>query len=64
MTNLLKIKLNSCLFFLVFSFFPIYLFGDSLKSEQELRETPSIKGNVVGKAAKGNVEVIDKKGFG
>ena len=39
------------------------MFLEILKSDQDLRETPSIKGNVVGKAAKGNVEVIDKKGF-
>ena len=63
MRYLFKIKLNLFICFLVLSFFPIYLFADSLKSDQELKETPSIKGNVVGKAAKGNVEVIDKKGF-
>ena len=61
MKNLFKV--NAHFYFLIFSFFPMYLFGDSLKSDQELKETPSIKGNVVGKAAKGNVEVIDKKGF-
>ena len=63
MRYLFKIKINLLICFLVLSFFPIYLFADSLKSDQELKETPSIKGNVVGKAAKGNVEVIDKKGF-
>tara|TARA_B100001093_G_C26496987_1_gene871548 strand:- start:247 stop:774 length:528 start_codon:yes stop_codon:yes gene_type:complete len=63
MKNLFKVDLKPYLYFLFFSFSPLYLFGDSLKSDQELKETPSIKGNVVGKAAKGNVEVIDKKGF-
>ncbi len=57
----INVNLHFCL--LILSLFPMYLFADSLKSDQELKETPSIKGNVVGKAAKGEVEVIDKKGF-
>lgn len=61
--NLLKLSLKSNLCLLVVCFSPVNIFADSLKSEQELKETPSIKGNVVGKAAKGNVEVVDKKGF-
>lgn len=63
MENLFKSNLKSYFCILVFCFSPINIFADSLKSEQDLKETPSIKGNVVGKAAKGNVEVIDKKGF-
>ena len=57
----INVNLHFCL--LILSLFPMYLLADSLKSDQELKETPSIKGNIVGKAAKGEVEVIDKKGF-
>ena len=48
----------SILFFISFG-----SFADSLKSEQELRKSPNIKSEVIGKVSKGEVEVIDKKGF-
>jgi hypothetical protein len=38
-------------------------FADSLKSDQDLLKEPKIKSDVVGKAKKGNVEIIEKKGF-
>ncbi len=37
--------------------------ADSLKSDQELKESPNIKSKAVGNVSKGEVEVIDKKGF-
>ena len=37
--------------------------ADSLKSDQELKELPNMKSKVVGKVSKGEIEVIDKKGF-
>ena len=48
----------SILFFISFG-----SFADSLKSDQELRKFPKIKSEVIGKVSKGEVEVIDKKGF-
>ena len=54
-TNLIAF---SILFFISFG-----SFADSLKSDQELRKFPKIKSEVIGKVSKGEVEVIDKKGF-
>ena len=55
MSNLI---IFSILFFISFG-----SFADSLKSDQELRKSPNIKSEVIGKVSKGEVEVIDKKGF-
>jgi len=50
-------------FFSILFFFSFGSFADSLKSDQELKKSPNIKSEVVGKVSKGEVEVIDKKGF-
>ena len=56
------------LLFLCFSFLVILSIvsvskADSLKSDQELKELPNVKSKAVGKISKGEIQVIEKKGF-
>ena len=64
MKNLFKSNLKSYFCILVFSFSPINIFADSLKSEQELKETPSIKGNVGVRLQKEMLKLLIKRVFG
>ena len=55
--------INLISFFSIVFFLSFASLADSLKSDQELKKSPKIKSEVVGKVSKGEVEVIDKKSF-